>query len=112
MRKRIDARGKTLRAFCAYLELQMTADWIRREMREQLGSFEVTLAGFRVLEMLYREGPTHMSAPARKLEWERQNLYLVVPTLEERGFLRRVSEKLALLDNKGNRALKAMADTE
>jgi MarR family 2-MHQ and catechol resistance regulon transcriptional repressor len=112
MRKRVDARGKTLRAFRAYLELQMTADWIRREMRGQLGSFEVTLAGFRVLEMLYREGPTHMSAAARKLECERQNLYVVVRTLEGRGFLRRVSETLPLVDNKRNRALKAMRDTE
>ena len=92
--------------------MQMTADWIRREMRGQLGSFEVTLVGFRVLEMLYREGPTHMSAAARKLECERQNLYMVVQTLEGRGFLRRVSETLPLVDNKRNRALKAMRDTE
>jgi len=112
MRKRIDARGKTLRAFRAHLELQLTADWIRKDMRGQLGSFDMTLAGFRVLEMLYREGPTHMSAAAKKLECERQNLNVVVQTLERRGFVRRVSETLPLVDNKRNRALKAMGDTE
>ena len=112
MRKRIDARGKTLRAFRAHLELQLTADWIRKDMRGQLGSFDMTLAGFRVLEMLYREGPTHMSAAAKKLECERQNLNVVVQTLERRGFVRRVSETLPLADNRRNRALKAMGDTE
>ena len=81
-------------------------------MRGQLGSFDVTLAGFRVLETLYSEGPTYMSAAAKKLEWERQNLYVVVQALEERGFVRHVSEMLPLVDSKRNRALKAMGDTE
>jgi len=112
MNKRLDARGKTLRAFRAYLELQLTADWIRKEMRGQLGSFDVTLAGFRVLEMVYREGPTHMSAASKKLECERQNLNVVVRALEERGFLQRATETLPLVDNRRNRALKAMGDTE
>ena len=112
MNKRLDARGKTLRAFRAYLELQLTADWIRKEMRGQLGTFDVTLAGFRLLEMLYREGPTHMSAASKKLECDRQNLNVVVRALEERGFMRRASETLPLVDNRRNRALKAMGDTE
>jgi len=112
MNKRLDARGKTLRAFRAYLELQLTADWIRKEMRGQLGSFDVTLAGFRLLEVLYREGPTHMSAASKKLECERQNLNVVVRALEERGFLQRLSGTLPLVDNRRNRALKAMGDTE
>jgi len=112
MNRRLDARGKTLRAFRAYLELQLTADWIRKEMRGQLGSFDVTLAGFRVLEMVYREGPTHMSAASKKLECDRQNLNVVVRALEERGFLQRATETLPLVDNRRNRALKAMGDTE
>src|SRR4029077_14292890 len=92
MIKRLDAPGKTLRAFRAYLELQLTADWIRKEMRGQLGTFDVTLAGVLVLEMLYREGPTHMSAASKKLECDRQNLNVMVRALEERGFLQRLSE--------------------
>ena len=67
MRQRIDARGKTLRAFRAYLELQLTADWIRKEMRGQLGSFDRTMAGFRVLEMLYRGMPALLEQELRKI---------------------------------------------
>jgi MarR family 2-MHQ and catechol resistance regulon transcriptional repressor len=110
MKKRIDARGKTLRAFRAYLDLLATADWIRTEMRGQLESFDVTLAGFRVLEMLYREGPTYMSAASKKLECNHQNLHVIVRVLEDRGFVKRKMETLPLVDNRRNRALKAQGD--
>ena len=112
MKRRLDAREKTLRAFRAYLDLQTTTDWIRREVRGQLQAFEMTLAGFRVLEMLYREGPTHMNETARRLEYDRQNLYATVRMLEGRGLVRRVSETLPLVDNKRNRELKEKGDTE
>lgn len=112
MKERLDARGKTLRAFGAYLDLQKTTDWIRKQIRGQLHTFEITIAGFRVLELLYREGPTHMNETARRLEYERQNLFLVVQALEERGFVRRERETLPLVNNKRNQELKAMGDTE
>jgi hypothetical protein len=111
MRKRLDARAKPLRAFRAYLDLQATTDWIRAEMRGQLQVFDMTLAGFRVLEMLYREGPTHINETARRLESDRRNLYVVVHELEKRGLVRRVKGTLQLVDNPRNRELKAMGDT-
>jgi MarR family protein len=111
MRKRLNARAKPLRAFRAYLDLQATTDWIRAEMRGQLQVFDMTLAGFRVLEMLYREGSTHINETARRLESDRRNLYVVVHELEERGLVRRVKGTLQLVDNPRNRELKAMGDT-
>src|ERR1700731_3871237 len=103
MRKRLDARGKRLRAFRAYLDLQTTTDWIRAEMRSQLQMFGMTLAGFRVLEFLYREGATHMNETARRLEWDRRNLHIVVKELEERGLVGREKGTLRPVDNPRNR---------
>ncbi len=109
-KRRLDAKQKTLRSFRAYFDLLATADWIRTEMREQLKSFEVTLLGFRTLELLYREGPTHIRAAARKLQVRPENFLSVVRRLEEEGWVRRKSVRLPLKDNRKNRKAKAMGE--
>jgi MarR family transcriptional regulator, 2-MHQ and catechol-resistance regulon repressor len=88
-RNQISRRGKTLRAYRAYLDLLDTARWFRTEMKGQLESFGLTMGGFRVLEMLLLDGPTHVGGVARKVHSARQNLEIIVEQLEERGWLRR-----------------------
>jgi hypothetical protein len=49
-----------LRAFRVYFDVLATADWFRTEMRGQLDTFDLTMMDFRALELLLREGPTHI----------------------------------------------------
>jgi DNA-binding MarR family transcriptional regulator len=86
---RISQRGKTLRAFAAYLELMDTAEMIRGRLRGQLWGFDLTIRGFRLLEILYRNGPTMMVVAAEKLLCSRQNLEFLSKPLEERGWVQR-----------------------
>jgi DNA-binding MarR family transcriptional regulator len=94
VKRRISQRGKTLRAFGAYLELFDTAEKIRGELRGQLSGFGLTLRKFRLMEILYREGPTTMVIVADKLLCSRQNLEFISKPLEERGWVRRVLRPL------------------
>ena len=87
MTKRLSQRGKTLRAFRAYLDLLDAADYMRGWMRGPLESFDLTMRGFRVLEMLYREGPTRLRVVAEKLDCRRQNVDVIVERLKERGWV-------------------------
>jgi DNA-binding MarR family transcriptional regulator len=92
--RRITQRGKTLRAFGAYLDLLDTAEMMRNELRGQLDGFGLTLRKFRLMEILYREGPTMMVIVAEKLLCSRQNLEFISKPLEERGWVRRVLRPL------------------
>ncbi len=49
-------RERTQRAFRAYTDLLDTAEWIKAEMHEPLELFGLTMSGFRLLEVLDREG--------------------------------------------------------
>jgi len=87
-------KEKTRRAFRAYVDLIDTAEWMKGELRGQLESFDLTMGGFRVLELLYREGPLAMSYAAEKRLCNRQNLDVIVKRLEERGWVERALVKL------------------
>jgi MarR family 2-MHQ and catechol resistance regulon transcriptional repressor len=89
MGERPTQREKTQRAFRAYVDLLDTAEWMRSYMRGPLESFDLTMGGFRLLEMLYREGPTSVVAAAEKRGCQRQNLDVIITRLEERGWVRR-----------------------
>jgi DNA-binding MarR family transcriptional regulator len=82
-------KEKTARAFRAYLDLLDTADWIQRRLKGQLESFDLTIGGFRLLELLYREGPMTLPVAAEKRQCNRQNFHLIVKRLEECGWLGR-----------------------
>jgi DNA-binding MarR family transcriptional regulator len=86
-RRRMTQRGKTLRAFRAYLDLLDTAEHMRAELRGQLASFDLTIRGFRLLETLYRDGPTFMTVAAKKLNCKRQNVDVILARLMERGWV-------------------------
>src|ERR1700691_4821273 len=80
---------KRERAFRTYLDLLDTADWIRGFMRGPLESFDLTMGGFRLLEMLYREGPVSMPEAAERMQCARQNTDVIFDRLEERGWVAR-----------------------
>jgi hypothetical protein len=86
-RRRISHRGKTLRAFQAYLDLLDTAAYLQSELGSQLAAYDVTLRGLRVLHMVYRRGPTATRVVASKLRCSRSNVENLVRPLEERGWV-------------------------
>jgi DNA-binding MarR family transcriptional regulator len=90
MERRPTQKEKTQRAFRVYLDLLDTAEWLRGYMRGPLESFDLTMGGFRLLELLYREGALTVTMAAEKRGCRRQNIDVLVAQLEERGWVRRM----------------------
>jgi DNA-binding MarR family transcriptional regulator len=88
-RPRPTHKERTLRAFRAYLDLLDAAEWMGGRMRGQLEAFDLTMGGFRVLEMLYRDGPMVKRTACERLQCTRQNVDAIVERLEESGWVRR-----------------------
>ena len=88
-RRRISQRGKTPRAFRTYLDLLDTTRHIQSELKGQMAAFGLTPRGFRMLEMLYRHGPTVMTIAAKKLGCSRQYVHAVLGRLARRGWVER-----------------------
>ncbi len=88
-RRRPTQKEKTLRAFGAYLEVLDTAAYLKSWMYGPLAMFDLTMQGFRLLVLLYREGPTAMMKAAQEMRSTRQNLECVVRRLEQRGWVSR-----------------------
>lgn len=86
-KRRATQKEKTLRAFSAYLEVLDTAAWLKSWMAGPLGSMDLTMQGFRLLVLLYRDGPTPMTEAARLMRFPRQNLEFVLRRLEQRGWV-------------------------
>lgn len=99
---------KTRRAFDAYLALLDAADRMRNEMSSQLHSFDLSMGGFRVLEMLRREGPMSVSDAATERQCKRQNMDVILAPLLERGWVRRDTLQLPPAKIKESRLPKAM----
>jgi DNA-binding MarR family transcriptional regulator len=87
-------KEKTVRAFQAFLNVMDTAEWFKNELRGPLESFDLTMPGFRVLEMLYREGALPVPDVARRRLCTRQNIYFVIESLEGRGWVRQMVVKV------------------
>jgi DNA-binding MarR family transcriptional regulator len=83
-------KEKTLRAFRVYIELMETTAWLRTWMQGPLDMFDLTPQGFRVLVLLYEEGPTRTVEVARRMRFRRPNLDKILDRLEERGWVRRM----------------------
>ncbi len=93
-------REKTQQAFRAYFELIDTADWIRAELRPQLEAFDLTMPGFRLLEMLNRDGDVSKPILARDLHCKRENLNVMIARLEERRWVKMSMMTYALAETK------------
>jgi DNA-binding MarR family transcriptional regulator len=87
VRRRVTHRGKTLRAFRAYLDLLETTAYMQKEMQSQLEAFDVTMRTIRILEMLYRKGPMAIRVMARQMKCSRQNIKNILRPLRERGWV-------------------------
>ena len=82
---RIGHEGRTERAFWAYAELMDAAERLRKSMGRHLKAFGLTLVQFRVLEMIYSDGPRYQGAISWRLGCTKQNISLVVEELERAG---------------------------
>lgn len=81
---------KPLRAFRVYIELMETTAWLRTWMQGPFEQFDLTPLSFRILMLLYEEGPTRMVEVARRMRFRRPNLDKALRRLEERGWVRRL----------------------
>jgi MarR family 2-MHQ and catechol resistance regulon transcriptional repressor len=108
MERKITQREKTQRAFRAYLDLIDTAEWMKTELRGQLDCFDMTFPGFRVMEMLYREGPMGMRDAASYRRCNRQNLIVVIAKLAENGWVHQELVRLRPVRMKKKRLPKAL----
>ena len=100
-------RDRTRRAFAAFQALMDAATWFRSEMRRQLAAFGLTFRGFRILDMLYRDGPSHMGELARVCEMKPQHILDIVRELEDLGWVEGEQTALEPVDNRWNRRLKS-----
>jgi hypothetical protein len=88
--RRPTQKEKTTRAYRAYIDLLDTAEWFRRRLRGQLETFDLTLQGFRLMEMMYREGSINLVEAAGRLGCTRQNMDPLLERLAERGWVEEV----------------------
>jgi MarR family 2-MHQ and catechol resistance regulon transcriptional repressor len=107
MAERLSRRERMLRAFRVYLDLLDAATYMRGWMRGPLELFDLTMLGFRVLVILYEEGPTQLREMAEKLQCRRQNVGPIVKRLEERGLVRGEAAELPLARIEATRIARA-----
>jgi MarR family transcriptional regulator, 2-MHQ and catechol-resistance regulon repressor len=82
------------RAWAAYLELSETAEWMERQLRAPLDVFGLTREEFRLMLMLFRDGPLSIGEGAEKLGRIRQNVEETIRRAEEFGWVRRETARL------------------
>jgi DNA-binding MarR family transcriptional regulator len=82
-------KEKTQRAFQAYLDLLNAAEWFKAQMRAPLESFDLTMEGFRLLTVLYREGALPIAEVARRRGCSIQNMHAVIARLQARRWVGR-----------------------
>jgi DNA-binding MarR family transcriptional regulator len=93
-----DVEERKLRSFRAYLDLLDTAEWLRRQFAEQLEAFDLTIDGFRLLDILYREGPITTEEFCKRRRCRRQNFDKLITPLEARGWVQYEVIELAPVD--------------
>ena len=85
---------RSARAFRAYLEVWDTAIWFRHQVGAQLGEFGLNMERFRMLEMLWSEGPMTARTMVEKRSCSRQSLFKTAEGLAGRGLLQIESVKM------------------
>jgi DNA-binding MarR family transcriptional regulator len=91
-------KEKTQKAFRAYLDLMDAADWLKNELRVPLEAFDLTMPGFRLLELLNREGAQRVVDVAERGGVRRQAVDGVIVRLERRNWVRRAMVTLPPVD--------------
>ena len=108
-KRRMNQYQKTDRAFHAYIDLLDAAEYMRARVYDQLTFYGLTMNGFRVLELLEREGPMRATVMAERCQWNRQNLDVVVRRLDAKGWVKSELAPAALDRTSGNRHVRAKA---
>ncbi|MGH9740679.1 MAG: MarR family winged helix-turn-helix transcriptional regulator [Candidatus Acidiferrales bacterium] len=80
-------KEKKQRAWGAYLEITETAGWMERKLRLPLDVLGLTREEFRLLVMLYRDGPVTLSDATERLGRSRQNVHETIRRAEEFGWV-------------------------
>lgn len=75
------------RAFRAYIDVMDTAAWFRYQVEPQLADFDLNMERFRLLELLYREGPMTTTEVAKRRGCARQSLGELAERLASDGLL-------------------------
>ncbi|MGO9591859.1 MAG: MarR family winged helix-turn-helix transcriptional regulator [Candidatus Acidiferrales bacterium] len=112
MSRQPSQKDKTQRAFRTYLDLIDTATWLKREMRAPLDFFDLTFEGFRVLEMLYREGALTVPDVGRRTNHKRQNMHIILRRLEEPGWVRQMEVRVPPVEFERSHLPKAKKDEQ
>lgn len=94
MRPKPTQKERTLQAFRVYLEVMETASWLRSWMQGPLEAADLTPHGFRLLLLLYEEGPLRTMEAAQRMKCKRQTLDGAVERLEARGWVKRYNMTL------------------
>jgi len=97
----VTPKEKTDRAFRAYLDLLDAADHMRARVYGQLATYDLTMRGFRLLELLHRQGPTLGMDVARMFRWQRRNLDTIVKGLADNGWVKAKRFRIQDLENAG-----------
>jgi len=105
-RERVDVRGRTVRAYSAYLELRDTAAWFHEELAAQLRNLELTVQEFRVLDAL-RRGPQYLEEMSKRLHCQKANVGKVLNRLHAWGWVRRRRCRLASSRESGNAGIES-----
>jgi DNA-binding MarR family transcriptional regulator len=85
---------KRLRAYRSCMEFLETAKWMRRELQSQLETFDLTLEGFQLMELLRRRGPASLTGAAAERDRHPEAVKVVVDRLVENGWLEREVRRL------------------
>jgi len=103
-------KEKTQKAFRAYLDLLDTADWLKKELRAPLEAFDLTMPGFRLMELVNREGAQKIVDLADKSGVTRQATDDLIARLERRNWVRRAVVRLPPVEFKRSHLSKGRED--
>jgi MarR family transcriptional regulator, 2-MHQ and catechol-resistance regulon repressor len=87
-------KERTQRAFRAYLDLLDAAERLKAALRGPIKLVDLTLEGFRLLEMLDREGALPFADVVRRRAKDRESTKDVIARMEKHGWVRRAIVKL------------------
>lgn len=111
-RRRSDIGTRTEQAFRVYLELLDTAAWFRYQVDGQLAQFDLNMERFRLLALLYREGPMTVAAITERRCCTKQSLFELARRLAERGFVKLEVVRLPAVEADESRISKAKRQRE
>ena len=85
---------RTKLAFRAYTDLLDAEEWLRAASKEPLALVDLTVEGFRLLEMLHREGALPIAQIAKRRGTHPSSTREVIERLAKRGWVRQALVKL------------------